>query len=65
MDNIRHTLLFGLALLGRLTLLPSRSPAQSSGKNGNSTYAAVRVCQDTIELPTYKEGMPDENPQFD
>jgi tetratricopeptide (TPR) repeat protein len=64
-DNIRHILFFGLAFLDLLVLSPACSSAQSSEKNGNSAYAAVRVWQDTIELPTYKEGMPDENPPFD
>ena len=27
--------------------------------------SAVRVWQDTMEIPTYEEGLPDENPPFD
>ena len=65
MDKNLRTISFGLTFLGLLTLTPSHSPAQSSGKSGNSTHAPVRVWQDTIELPTYEEGLPDENPPFD
>jgi tetratricopeptide (TPR) repeat protein len=64
-DKNLRTVLFGLAFLGLLALSPSHSPAQSAGKSDNSTPAAVRVWQDTIELPTYQEGLPDENPPFD
>jgi tetratricopeptide (TPR) repeat protein len=39
------------------------SPRLASAQSANS--AAVRVWQDTIELPTYEEGLPDENPPFD
>jgi tetratricopeptide (TPR) repeat protein len=39
------------------------------GPSATSTFAqsskAVRVWQDTMELPTYEEGLPDENPPFD
>jgi tetratricopeptide (TPR) repeat protein len=64
-DKNLRTALLGLAFLGLLALSPSHSAAQSSGKSDNSTHAAVRVWQDTIELPTYEEGLPDENPPFD
>jgi tetratricopeptide (TPR) repeat protein len=62
-DKNFRAVLLRLALLGLLTLSPSF--AQNSGKSDNSTPAAVRVWQDTIELPTYEEGLPDENPPFD
>jgi tetratricopeptide (TPR) repeat protein len=39
------------------------SPRLASAQSADS--AAVRVWQDTIELPTYEEGLPDENPPFD
>jgi tetratricopeptide (TPR) repeat protein len=39
------------------------SPRLASAQSAHS--AAVRVWQDTIELPTYEEGLPDENPPFD
>jgi tetratricopeptide (TPR) repeat protein len=50
-------------LLVALAILPAFSSAQSA----NEAKAAVpaRVWQDTIELPTYEEGLPDENPPFD
>jgi tetratricopeptide (TPR) repeat protein len=64
-DKHLRTVLFGLAFFGLLILSPSHSFAQSSGESANSTHAAVRVWQDTIELPTYEEGLPDENPPFD
>jgi Flp pilus assembly protein TadD len=54
-----------LALAGVLAFSPYLSIAQTPGKSGGSTRAAVRVWEDTIELPTYEEGLPDENPPFD
>jgi tetratricopeptide (TPR) repeat protein len=64
-DKSLRTISFGLAFLGLLTLTPSHSPAQFSGRSGSSTHPAVRVWQGTLELPTYQEGLPDENPPFD
>jgi tetratricopeptide (TPR) repeat protein len=60
-----RTVFFGLTFFGLHTLSPTQSSGQASGKSDNSTLAAVRVWQDTIELPTYEEGLPDENPPFD
>jgi tetratricopeptide (TPR) repeat protein len=65
LDKRLHKGLFVLAFVGSTTLASSRSTAQTSGESGGSTHAAVRVWQDTIELPTYEEGLPDENPPFD
>ena len=62
--NLRNVL-FELAFLGLLAISPFCSLAQSSDHNSNSTHAAVRVWQDSLELPTYEEGLPDENPPFD
>ncbi len=45
-----------------LCLAPLASP-QSSDRNGSP--ALVRVWQDMMEIPTYEEGLPDENPPFD
>ncbi len=45
--------------------LPCRSAAQSAGKNAGGDSLAVHVWQDTMEIPTYEEGLPDENPPFD
>jgi tetratricopeptide (TPR) repeat protein len=60
-----RNVLFGLAFLGLVALSPSRSLAQSSDPNSDSAHAPVHVWQDVIELPTYEEGLPDENPPFD
>jgi tetratricopeptide (TPR) repeat protein len=57
--------IFGLAVSALLALLPSSAAAQSTANSGIPTHPAVRVWQDTIELPTYEEGLPDENPPFD
>ncbi len=53
-----------LVFVGFVALVPHRACAQSSG-NQNPGGAAVHVWQDTMELPTYEEGLPDENPPFD
>ena len=45
-------------------ILVPLTPAQDDSKN-NSNSATVHVWQDTIELPSYEEGPPDENPPFD
>jgi tetratricopeptide (TPR) repeat protein len=37
----------------------------NGGQEPKPTAKAVRVWQDTITLPTYEEGLPDENPPFD
>jgi tetratricopeptide (TPR) repeat protein len=55
--------LFETSLTVFLVLSPPHSAAQSSSKAEAS--APVHVWQDTIELPTYEEGLPDENPPFD
>jgi tetratricopeptide (TPR) repeat protein len=39
--------------------------AQSQANKVSTNTQPVRVWQDTIELPTYQEGLPDENPPFD
>ncbi len=65
MDRKVRTAFFGLALLGLLSLSPACSGAQTSDKSGKSNNVPVRVWQDTIELPTYEEGVPNENPPFD
>jgi tetratricopeptide (TPR) repeat protein len=58
-------ILLVLTFLGLVALSPAPSLAQSSDSSGNSKHAAVHVWQGTIELPTYEEGLPDENPPFD
>ena len=45
--------------------LASLAIGQSKENVANAKPAAVRVWQDTIELPTYEQGMPNENPPFD
>ena len=65
MEKNLRTLLVGLAFIGMIALALERSAAQSSSGNGNSSPAAVHVWQDSMELPTYEEGPPDENPPFD
>ncbi len=60
MNNRPRAMLFGIALISLMLLAPTRSVAQSSGNS-----APVHVWQDTVELPTYEEGLPDENPPFD
>ena len=57
--------LFVLALFGFFAFSAVPSLAQSSANNVKPARAAVRVWQDTIELPTYQEGLPNENPPFD
>ncbi len=57
--------LFVLALFGFFAFSAALSLAQSSANNVKPARAAVRVWQDTIELPTYQEGLPNENPPFD
>jgi tetratricopeptide (TPR) repeat protein len=52
-------------LLAFSILLPASTSAPSQTNNGSSNVHPVRVWQDTIELPTYEEGLPDENPPFD
>jgi tetratricopeptide (TPR) repeat protein len=47
---------------GLLSLAALRIAAKPSDENH---AIPVRVWQDTIELPTYEEGLPDENPPFD
>jgi Domain of unknown function (DUF5107) len=64
-DKNSRKLLFGFVFLGLQTLWPSDCSAQSSSMGDNAGHAAVRVWQDTIELPTYEEGLPDENQPFD
>jgi tetratricopeptide (TPR) repeat protein len=59
------TVLFGLALLGLFPFSAAPSLAQSLANSGKPVHTAVRVWQDTIELPTYQEGLPNENPPFD
>jgi tetratricopeptide (TPR) repeat protein len=56
---------FGMVLTGLVMQAPSRCAAQSLTKGKSSPHSAVRVWQDTLELPTYEEGLPDENPPFD
>ena len=50
--------LYGVAFGGVVLELPSLLCAQSN-------HSAVQVWQDTMELPTYEEGPPSENPPFD
>lgn len=59
--NLRATI-FACSTLLILAILPAASQTRT---NGNTPPTAVRVWQDTIELPTYEEGLPDENPPFD
>ena len=54
-----------LVLAGLFMFVSDRSRGQGSGESGPPTGTAVRVWRDTIELPTYEEGLPDENPSFD
>ena len=56
-----RTVLFGLGIPCASFL----SAAQSSASSGKPIHPGVRVWQDAIELPTYQEGLPDENPPFD
>jgi tetratricopeptide (TPR) repeat protein len=59
--NFRPSALACITLF-TLAALPATAQTQP---NDNSHGAAVHVWQDTIELPTYEEGLPDENPPFD
>ena len=65
MSKKSRTVLFGLAFLGLFPFSPTPSLAQSSDRSGKPVQAAVRVWRDTIELSTYQEGLPNENPPFD
>jgi len=58
------TLFIGLTLISLAAISSAPCAAQTSGANKNPV-AGVRVWQDTVELPTYEEGLPDENPPFD
>ncbi len=60
--NIRNSL---LGFVAALTIFGNPARAQSQTGNNAARIAAVRVWQDSIELPTYEEGLPDENPPFD
>jgi tetratricopeptide (TPR) repeat protein len=53
-----------LAFIGLVAIAPPPASAQSAG-NQNYGATAVHVWQDSIEMPTYEEGLPDENPPFD
>jgi len=57
-------LFIGLTIINLAAISSAPCAAQTSGTNKNSV-AAVRVWQATVELPTYEEGLPDENPPFD
>jgi tetratricopeptide (TPR) repeat protein len=59
LDKNLRAILLGLAFISLAALVPKRSAGQSSGGT-----VPVHVWQDTIELPTYEEGLPDENPPF-
>jgi tetratricopeptide (TPR) repeat protein len=45
-------------------VIPAVAQSSSAG-SAHANSPAVHVWQDTIELPTYEEGLPDENPPFD
>ncbi len=49
----------GLVWIGLTLSSGTLAFAQSAG------FTAVHVWQDTMEIPTYEEGLPDENPPFD
>ena len=61
--NLGFSLLPGL--LGFLFFAFASGSAPSQGNKATASTQPVRVWQDTIELPTYEEGLPDENPPFD
>lgn len=65
MNRKNRAIALGIMLAGLLLQAQSPSAAQSPAKGGSASHAAVRVWQDTITLPTYEEGLPDENPPFD
>jgi tetratricopeptide (TPR) repeat protein len=48
-----------------LIALGSRSSGQNVASSFGPGPAAVRVWQDTLEAPTYGEGLPNQNPPFD
>ncbi|HUN61199.1 MAG TPA: DUF5107 domain-containing protein [Candidatus Sulfotelmatobacter sp.] len=62
--NLRGAVL-GLTAVSLALLAPLAVAAQSPANPADANLPAVRVWQDTIELPTYEEGLPDENPPFD
>ena len=62
--NLRAVVL-ELAIVSLTFFFPLSVVAQSTVNSDNTGSPAVRVWQDTIELPTYEEGLPDENPPFD
>ncbi len=65
MNNYLRISLLGWGVLSLLTFLPRPAAAQSSPPASSPSHLAVRVWQDSIDLPTYEEGLPDENPPFD
>jgi tetratricopeptide (TPR) repeat protein len=58
-----YTISCGLVIFFLAFVASCRSGAQSAPPSQKPS--AVRVWQDTMELPTYEEGLPDENPPFD
>jgi tetratricopeptide (TPR) repeat protein len=62
-EKFLRTLVLPLTLTALLAASPFRSAAQPSSSAANPT--PVHVWQDTLEIPTYGEGPPDENPPFD
>jgi tetratricopeptide (TPR) repeat protein len=64
-SNMIRIIVYGIAFCGLILL--GESPCLGQGASGGAKPggAAVRIWQDTIELPTSEEGLPDENPPFD
>jgi tetratricopeptide (TPR) repeat protein len=56
---------FALCCAGLVLVAMASISVMSRERKNVSAPGVVRVWQDTIELATYKEGLPDENPPFD
>ena len=65
MEKSSCSLFLAVAVVSLLIFAPARTTAQGTSADAVSNSEAVHVWQDTMELPTYEEGPPDENPPFD
>lgn len=63
MPKYLRTIICGFVFVLAIFFASIRSAAQPAAQS--QTPAAVRVWQDTLELPTYEEGPPEVNPPFD
>lgn len=65
MEKKFRAVVLALAVVSLALLSPLYAAGQSFASSANTNSPVVRLWQDTIELPTYEEGLPGENPPFD